>query len=84
MCFHCGDAWVKSHGNSAAKGNCVEVYQVAHYFDWRVQQPFMILHELSHAFHWMLSEKLDKHIEAAYKNALASGKYESVLLIASG
>ena len=57
---------------------------MAHYLDWRVQKPFMILHELSHAFHWMLSDKLDKHIEAAYKNALASGKYESVLLIASG
>ena len=71
-------AWLTSHGNIAEKEGCVEVYRVQDYLKWRHEQPSMILHELSHAYHDMNKSELDAKIEKLYEKMVADGRYEKV------
>lgn len=64
-------------GDLAQKGNCVEICQCAHYVQWVSQQPAMLLHELSHAYHVLRLNDVDGIIKAAYEKAMASDIYET-------
>lgn len=78
MCFHISPEWLTSHGNDVKKAMNIEIYRVSDYLKWRETQPFMILHELSHAYHNTLFSTLDQHIKNAYSQAVAAGKYQAV------
>lgn len=67
MCYHMSPEWLSGHGNDPKKAGCIEMYQLSDYIEWRSQQPFMVLHELSHSYHHENDGKLDGPIDAAYQ-----------------
>lgn len=84
MCYHMSPEWLSSHGNDPAKAGCVEMWKLHDYFDWRSQQPFMVLHELSHSYHHEMLDKFGPRINALYNKMRADGRYNSVSHIAGG
>jgi Mlc titration factor MtfA (ptsG expression regulator) len=61
----------------------VEIANSKNFLDWTKQQPWMVLHELAHGYHHRFLENGfgNPRIEAAYRKALESKSYESVLHI---
>lgn len=80
MWYHKHKEWVISNGYPAEAAKSVEINNVRNYIDWQAQnQPFMILHELAHAYHDLyLSAEMKEKITNAYNNAVISKKYDNV------
>jgi hypothetical protein len=51
---------------------------VADYLELRQSQPYLLLHELAHAFNDHFSESIQSIISEAYESAKTDGRYESV------
>ena len=54
--------WLKDHGMNPAKGRCVEIANARQFLDWSKEQPWMVLHELAHAYHHQV-------LDGGYDNA---------------
>ncbi len=78
-CYHPSVDWLKSHGFNPAKAKCVEFGNARNFVDWSITQPFMVLHELAHAYHDQVLGYDYAPIKQAYRDAVASKRYESVL-----
>jgi len=83
MCYHPGADWLKGKGCNPDKAKGVEIAHPKNFLVWTKQQPFMVLHELAHAYH-------DQFIPNGYDNAdlrkaharmVESKKYAQVLHI---
>jgi hypothetical protein len=83
MAFHPDAGWLREHGMNPEKAGCVEIANSKNFLDWTKQQPWMVLHELAHGYHHRFLENGfgNPRIEAAYRKALESKSYESVLHI---
>lgn len=69
-CFHPSCAWLVDHGYDCERAGVVEVLSCDDYAAWRSIQPAMLLHELAHAFHWLLGfDRAD--VREAYQEASA-------------
>ena len=77
MCFHPSAQWLTNHGLLAEKEGGVEIIRAADYPQWRLNQPFMLFHELAHAYHWRLGFD-HPEVKSAYEEAMKSGLYDSV------
>ncbi len=77
-CFHPSADWLTSNGYDAARQGCVEILNIEDLITWRSVQPSMVLHELSHALHWLVGfDRAD--VREAYQLALKSPDlYKSV------
>ena len=51
---------------------------LAAHFPEDAEQPCMVLHELAHAYHFLVLGEKNPEIAAAYRQAVESGSYESV------
>eukprot|EP00759_Apiculatamorpha_spiralis_P015842 PhF_6_TR22359/c0_g1_i1/m.31687 len=80
-CFHWSAGWLTSHGNSACKERTIEFYCADDYLDWRPSQPFVILHELTHAYHCLVHHGKDAFVQNAYTKAMGEGKYQKVAYV---
>ena len=79
-CYHPSRAWLEEHGFNPEKAGAVEIGNAATFLRWSHEQPSMVLHELAHAYHDRFLGGYDNpEILAAYKRAVASKSYESVL-----
>jgi len=79
MVFHPDAGWLKEHGYNVDKVDNVEIGNLAHFISWHAQQPWMVLHELSHAWEFrFMNEASRKELDAAFATAQNSVKYESV------
>ncbi|MBW4523011.1 MAG: hypothetical protein KME16_25520 [Scytolyngbya sp. HA4215-MV1] len=77
--FHPSAEWLKQNGDNPDKAGCVEVSNLRNFVRWsRTQQPWMVLHELAHAYHYRVLGDGDAGIAAAYQHAIAQKLYESV------
>ena len=72
---HWGSWFPESKGDLKEKGGCVEVCQTAHYLNWRGSQPSIMLHELSHAYHYH-----NNSIETVGFQTLGAGPLSSTIL----
>ena len=65
------------------KQKCVELANARNFLDWTLEQPWMVLHELSHAYHHQfLRDGFDNPlVKAAYDRAMKSKIYAKVLRI---
>lgn len=81
MCYHPDHDWVVGHGLDARKTHGVEVANARNFLQWEHTQPWMVLHELAHAYHHdFLPGGFDNpDVEAAYNHAKETGLYNSVL-----
>ena len=79
--YHPNVGWLKSNGFNPARVKCVDVGRADRFYAVRRTQPFVMLHELSHAYHDQFLGFDDQRIQDAYKAAKKGGKYEKVLRI---
>jgi hypothetical protein len=77
--FHVSTKWLQQHGYYPEKAGGIEISNANNFVKWsRTQQPWMILHELSHAYHFLFLGESDRGITDAYQQAVNLHLYESV------
>jgi hypothetical protein len=83
--YHPGRGWLVEHGMNPDKTRCLEIANAATFLKWTHEQPWMVLHELSHAYHdQFLSQGFaNPEVRRCYQNAVQSGTYEAVPYINS-
>ena len=81
MCYHPSKEWLTENGFNPEKAGSIEVANAENFLTWTIAQPWMVLHELAHGYHHQVLGYDNKDIAAAYKQAVESKKYESVLHI---
>ena len=81
MAYHPDTGWLRDNGMNPAKAKCVELANARTFINWVHRQPWMILHELAHAYHnQFLPDGFENGpVLAAYRNARASKRYDHVL-----
>lgn len=79
MWYHPSKDWLTSNGYPAEMEKSVEIKSIRNFIDWQADQPYMVLHELAHAYEDLYLADMQDKIAAAYESALAGGKYENVL-----
>ncbi len=77
--YHPSRAWLVEHGYDPALARSIQFGNAENFLSWSRVQPWMVLHELAHAYHHQVLGKGHAGIRGAYEAAVASGAYESVL-----
>jgi hypothetical protein len=83
MVYHPDARWLEEHGIRPEKARCVEITNVRNFLEWSLEQPWMLLHELAHAYHHQFLENgfENAEVNAAFEHAIARGLYKSVLKV---
>lgn len=77
--YHPGRQWLIDNGYPPEKAKCVEISNVTNFINWTNQnQPYMVLHELAHAFHHRALNFSSSIITNAFNNAVATNLYKNV------
>lgn len=81
MAYHPGAQWLSENGTDPGMAKGVELSNAANYIGWTHQQPWMALHELSHAYHdQFLPKGFDNpDIKKAWDDAMKAKIYDHVL-----
>lgn len=77
--YHPSVEWLRENGVDPRKAKSVHVANARNFLDWSREQPWMMLHELAHAYHDRLDESDRARIAAAHARATRSGAYDRVL-----
>ena len=81
MQYHNDAGWLKENGYNENLAKCVHIpiaEQLLSRYD-ALRMPWVILHELSHAYHDQVLGFEEPRVKAAWKKFCDSGKYKSVL-----
>lgn len=81
MCYHISADWLREHAMNPEKAGSVELANCRNFLTWTHDQPWMVLHELAHAYHHQVLGLDHDGLQACFDRARASGSYESVLHI---
>ena len=81
MCYHPSKDWLVEHGYNPDKAGSVELANAANFMKWTTDQPWMVLHELAHAYHHQVLGHDNPDIKKAFANAKQAGLYKEVLRI---
>jgi hypothetical protein len=84
LTFHQSSDWLRSHGYNTDKARCIEIGNLEHFLSWHAEQPFIVLHELSHAYQDRVLGNDSPTMRQAYDLAVSSHRYESVPYIRGG
>ena len=79
MCYHVSPEWLSEHGFDPRKAKGVEIANAARFVEWSREQPWMVLHELAHAYHDRELGHAHAGVRAAFERARAAKALESVL-----
>lgn len=81
MAYHPDAGWLREHGMNAEKARCVEVANAKNFLSWTKEQPWMVLHELAHAYHhqYLTGGFENAEVSEAYRRAMSKKQYASVL-----
>ena len=81
MQYHPDAGWLKAHGYSEALAKCVHIPEVDDFLSpfENHRMPWVVLHELSHAYHDQVLTFDEARVTAAWKKFRDSGKYDIVL-----
>ena len=83
--FHPSKDWLIAHAYNPEKAQNVEISNTRHFIDWSQRaQPCMVLHEFSHAYHFLVLGGGYAPIATAYRHAKESGLYDSVEYVLGG
>ena len=77
--YHPQREWLIKNGYNPDKAKAVDISQVNNIIRSEHTQPSVMLHELAHAYHDQILGFDNPDVIAAYKQAVKSGTYESVL-----
>jgi len=81
MCYHPSKQWLTKHNFNPEKARSVEIANAENFLKWTLDQPWMVMHELAHAYHHRLLGHDNTEIKHLYQKAVESRQYESVLHI---
>ncbi|QDV38070.1 exo-alpha-sialidase [Tautonia plasticadhaerens] len=83
MAYHPSPRWLLEHGMNPEKAGCVEVANARNFLSWTRDQPWMVLHELAHAYHHQFLDGGfgNPEVRDAFEQATESKSYERVLRI---
>lgn len=83
MCYHPSDGWLKGKGCNPDKAKGVEIANPKNFLSWTKDQPFMVLHEMAHAYHHQfLPDGYDNNeLRKAHIRMRETKKYDEVLHI---
>lgn len=81
MCYHPSADWLRSNGMNPEKAKAVEVANAENFLRWTHDQPWMVFHELAHAYHDRVLGFEHEEIVTAFYRAQEAQKYQSVLRI---
>lgn len=79
MCYHVSPEWLRGHGMNPRKAGGVEIANAQNFLTWTREQPWMVLHELAHAYHHQVLGLDHAGVRACFDAAVASKTYEAVL-----
>ena len=81
MQYHPSADWLKEHGYSEALAKCVHIPEAEDFLSpfENHRMPWVVLHELAHAYHDQVLGFDEPRIVAAWEKFRDSGKYQSVL-----
>jgi hypothetical protein len=77
--YHPDRGWLEKNGHDPEKAKAVDLGSAKDFIRETRRQPFMVLHELAHAYHDRVLGFDHPKIRAAYDGAVKDGKYDSVL-----
>ena len=77
--FHPSRDWLKENGYNPDKAGGVEVANAARFVRWsRDGQPWMLLHELAHGYHFTVLGEDHSGVKDAHRRAIAGKRYDAV------
>lgn len=77
--YHPSEQWLIENGYIPEKAQSVEITNAVNFVNWSKQnQPWMVLHELTHAYHHQVLTYSNQRLIEVYENARDSGIYNSV------
>jgi len=79
--YHPSRDWLVQHGFNPDKAKGVEIGDCRQFLKSSIDQPWMVLHELAHAYHDLVLGFDHAKILEAFREAKKSGIYDSVLRI---
>jgi hypothetical protein len=81
MTYHPNPEWLRQNGMNPEKARCVELSNARNFLEWVCEQPWMVLHELSHGYHHQFLRRgfQNPEIKNAFGSAMQAKRYESVL-----
>jgi len=81
-CYHESPAWLKENGFDPQKAEGVEICNAKNFLAWTLEQPWMLLHELAHAFEereLAADDPRRGELARLFEAAKGSGRYDLVL-----
>ncbi len=79
--YHWSADWLRERGYNPEKARSVEIVDLRDFIAWSQTQPWLVMHELAHAYHDRALGEHNEAILAAYENAKRSGLYTQVKYI---
>lgn len=81
MAYHPDRRYLQTHGMNPEMEKDVEVGNAKTFLAWTIDQPWMVFHELAHAYHDRFLERgfANPGIAAAYRKAMDAGLYAKVM-----
>ena len=76
MCYHPDAGWLSDHGYDPRRALGVEISDPEMFLGVTRTQPWVVMHELAHAYHHRVLGFDESRIIALYEAAAASGDYE--------
>jgi len=76
--YHPSRDWLVENGWNPDKAQCIDIGNASILLQWIKDQPMLLLHELSHAYHDQVLGYDNAEVKRVYANALKSKKYERV------
>ena len=81
MCYHPSKQWLTENDFNPEKAGSVEIANAENFLTWTLGQPWMVLHELAHAYHHQVVGHDHAELKRLFESIRKSGKYDSVLHI---
>lgn len=83
--FHPSAGWLKDNGYNPEKARGVEINNAKNFVAWsKKAQPWMVMHELAHAYHFTVLGDKHAQLDAAYKQAMERKLYDEVAFVTGG
>ncbi len=78
--YHPNLQWLIDNGYIVEKWKSIEISNITNFINWtELNQPFMVMHEMAHAYHDRVLGFSYAPITQAYSNAMQNGLYDWVL-----